>query len=38
MIKMLTYHYLLIMLPLSIEVNDSEVNGPDESDVQHGVV
>lgn len=32
------YHDAFVVLPLSVKVNDPEVDGPDEHDVQHGVI
>lgn len=32
------YHDTFIVLPLGVKVDDSEVYGPDEGDVQHGIV
>lgn len=32
------YHHAFVVLPFSVEVDDSEVYGPDEGGVQHGVV
>lgn len=31
------YHHAFIVLPFRVKVNHSEVYGPDEGDVQHGV-
>lgn len=37
MSKALDYHDAFVVLPLRVKVYDSEVYGPDESDVQHGI-